>query len=444
MLIPRRCWPRVFAGQAYLRLRFSELVCRVRLCVCSNLTFNPKRMRPARSRCICCVSLVVTGRAYKMDCSQPIVLDQAPLALVECVSVYLCRLGPIVFSPARRSSSSRFARSFNMDDDDQGQRILITTWVLTGLSGLFLIVRLICKLKTKRRLWWDDHVLVLSWLMLLTSIILVTISVSKGLGRHVYAVDPENFSTLGLVGNLTGTFSILAATWSKTSFALTLLRLMQGKMKVLLWAIIATVNMFMGLNALFMWIRCSPPLKTWNPYVPGTCWGPHVYTNYGMFAAGYSAAMDFVLALLPWKIIWKLQMKRKEKVGVAMAMSMGIFAGATAIVKTIEIPTLASADFTYVSAGLVYWGAAESAVTIIAASIPVLRTLFRDMKTLSRRYYVSGSNNQTQGSRPGTLRRTPNRVVISGGPPPPVLLKTTLTNSSTDDKTPLRDPCGQI
>jgi len=34
--------------------------------------------------------------------------------------------------------------------------------------------------------------------------------------------------------------------------------------------------------------------------------------------------MDFVLALLPWKVIWKLQMKRKEKFGVALAMSMGI------------------------------------------------------------------------------------------------------------------------
>lgn len=34
--------------------------------------------------------------------------------------------------------------------------------------------------------------------------------------------------------------------------------------------------------------------------------------------------MEFILALLPWKIIWKLQMQRKEKVGVALAMSMGI------------------------------------------------------------------------------------------------------------------------
>ena len=40
--------------------------------------------------------------------------------------------------------------------------------------------------------------------------------------------------------------------------------------------------------------------------------------------AGFSALMDLVLALLPWKLIWGLQMKTKEKLGVAVAMSMGI------------------------------------------------------------------------------------------------------------------------
>jgi len=34
--------------------------------------------------------------------------------------------------------------------------------------------------------------------------------------------------------------------------------------------------------------------------------------------------MDLVLALLPWKIIWVLQLKRAEKVGIAVAMSMGV------------------------------------------------------------------------------------------------------------------------
>jgi hypothetical protein len=122
--------------------------------------------------------------------------------------------------------------------------------------------------------------------MLVGSIILVTISVSLGLGKHSYLVPPQNFGTLGLIGNITGTFSILAATWSKTSFALTLLRLMQGRMQYVLWFIIVTINIFMGLNAVFMWVRCAPVQKTWNPFAYGTCWDPQVYPNYGMFAAG--------------------------------------------------------------------------------------------------------------------------------------------------------------
>lgn len=39
---------------------------------------------------------------------------------------------------------------------------------------------------------------------------------------------------------------------------------------------------------------------------------------------GYSAAMDVTLAFLPWKYIWSLEMSRKEKIGVVIAMSMGV------------------------------------------------------------------------------------------------------------------------
>jgi hypothetical protein len=38
----------------------------------------------------------------------------------------------------------------------------------------------------------------------------------------------------------------------------------------------------------------------------------------------FSVCMDFVLALLPWKVIWNLQLNTRDKFGVAIAMSMGI------------------------------------------------------------------------------------------------------------------------
>lgn len=37
----------------------------------------------------------------------------------------------------------------------------------------------------------------------------------------------------------------------------------------------------------------------------------------------YSAASDFLLALIPWTLLIGLQMKKPEKIGVGVAMSMG-------------------------------------------------------------------------------------------------------------------------
>ena len=33
--------------------------------------------------------------------------------------------------------------------------------------------------------------------------------------------------------------------------------------------------------------------------------------------------MDFVLAILPWTVIWKVALRSKERIGVVVAMSMG-------------------------------------------------------------------------------------------------------------------------
>jgi len=125
-------------------------------------------------------------------------------------------------------------------------------------------------------------------------------------------------------GLLAGSFSILAAAWSKTSFALTLLRLCEGKTRFFVWFVIISINILMDLSGLVLYIQCSPVEKNWNINVAGTCWTPQIAVICGIITSVYSAIMDWALALLPWKLIWGLQMKKKEKIGVGLAMSMGM------------------------------------------------------------------------------------------------------------------------
>lgn len=158
------------------------------------------------------------------------------------------------------------------------------------------------------------------------SVILTTVTIPYGLGSHMADVPFQNYAIIGLLSNVNGTFAILASVWSKTAFAITLLRLMTESKwaRGFLWFVIVTINIFMGLVALFQWVRCSPVSKSWDFLVEGTCWEPEIQVSFAMFASAWSAATDILLSFLPWKLVWNLQMKTKEKIGVAVAMSMGV------------------------------------------------------------------------------------------------------------------------
>ncbi|CCC12081.1 unnamed protein product [Sordaria macrospora k-hell] len=256
-------------------------------------------------------------------------------------------------------------------------------WFLTALAALFLGLRIYCKKYRGRGLWWDDYVLVISWLSLTTSSALITYNATLGFGLPTSLFNPHNLPSVInhylLITNMAGTFSILAALWSKTSFAITVLRIAQDSwMRFLIWFIMISVNLSLGVAVALTWGQCDPIPKIWQPGLPGHCMDKQIQIHYNMFTAVYSGAMDIVLAILPWKIIWILTMNRKEKMGVLVAMSMGVFAGVISIVKAMELPAIGNSNFTFASTNLVILGIAESAMTIMAASIPILRALLRE------------------------------------------------------------------
>lgn len=47
--------------------------------------------------------------------------------------------------------------------ENQGPKVNIVCWVLVSLSAAFIALRVFCKFKTHRGLWWDDHILIVSW-----------------------------------------------------------------------------------------------------------------------------------------------------------------------------------------------------------------------------------------------------------------------------------------
>ncbi|KAK0736589.1 hypothetical protein B0T21DRAFT_182195 [Apiosordaria backusii] len=252
---------------------------------------------------------------------------------------------------------------------DYGPQLNATVWLLVSISAVFLFTRLYLKNCQNRGLWWDDYFLLGSWILLAAQAGLIAHVVSLGYGRQVIPI--ENFPFFPVPVNILSTVLIIANLWGKTSFALTLLRIPERWMRVCVWCILISLTGTLVVSAVMVWISCL------DIGLRGRCVPVDVSIRYNIFSCIYSATIDAVLAFLPWKFLWALEMSIKEKVGVVIAMSMGVFAGVAAAIKSAALPAVNNGTDPTASVPLLIWGNAEAAICIMAASIPILRALAR-------------------------------------------------------------------
>ncbi|KAK1985750.1 hypothetical protein LZ30DRAFT_649211 [Colletotrichum cereale] len=286
----------------------------------------------------------------------------------------------IAFVLAARSNTSDPQTVIDVSKDP-APRVVASIWVMISVSTVFLFLRVYCKKIRSRGMWIDDHILLVSWVFLLISTSLTTELMRLGFGKTIdFTPHMHTLSSVNVVINS------VALALSKTSFAVTMLRISSGRCKVFIWFLIISMNAVLATGAVASWIAaCDRPADSYEAVLPGACWRVQESVVMAMVSNGYSALVDFVLSLLPWAIIWGLGMKRHERIGVAIAMSLGIIAGLVGVIKVVKIMTIAGgADIPYRLSLLFIWAQAEPNVTIVASSIPVLRVLFSEMYSQSK------------------------------------------------------------
>jgi hypothetical protein len=119
---------------------------------------------------------------------------------------------------------------------------------------------------------------------------MLTEGVKYGIGMHFEDMNPATMYIVSIISYGAGFATILGAAWSKTSFAITLLRISNGWTTWVVWFIIISVNVVLGVSGTILWIQCWPIQKLWIYEVEATCWPKEIVEHYQTFTS----------STLPW------------------------------------------------------------------------------------------------------------------------------------------------
>ncbi|KAK5631089.1 hypothetical protein RRF57_006804 [Xylaria bambusicola] len=68
---------------------------------------------------------------------------------------------------------------------------------------------------------------------------------------------------------------------------------------------------------------CTPRERIWRRYIPGTCIN---FNAFNIFITVFHLISDVLMLLLPQRVIWKLRLATRQKVGVSVVFSGGAIA----------------------------------------------------------------------------------------------------------------------
>ncbi|TLS26559.1 hypothetical protein PpBr36_04075 [Pyricularia pennisetigena] len=363
---------------------------------------------------------------------------------------------------------------------DLEAKLLARNWSLTAVSGLVLLGRIYSRLwKQRLALWWDDWIIVLTWLLLLITSI-YSIFQLRGSGVPVSDLTAQERTDFMFWTQLVATIAVITSASAKTGFCATLIRAstpqllrqnqtrnsgswsqssaetarpqrkwrdnmgnwqwgmdwptggsnrkdnkekekeqsnskwrdssgnwqwpkkaknrqlpsmpnpaapeeptrnwrdsagnwqwglsIRGQTRQIWlrwtsWIVLVAVNIVSLLAGVLIWTRCNPIAKTYRPDVSGQCFSNTTTSAIFTSNNAFSGAMDLILSVLPLLILWGKGLTRGQKLGVTAA---------AAFVKAAETQLNMDGDPTITGASYLVWGAVESHVIVIAASLPSL------------------------------------------------------------------------
>ncbi|EHK22634.1 uncharacterized protein TRIVIDRAFT_221904 [Trichoderma virens Gv29-8] len=299
--------------------------------------------------------------------------------------------------------------------------IMVTAIVTWFLAAIVVGLRIISHRIKKISLWLDDWLIIAALLPSCAHVIGLGIySVSRGLGKHIWADPPDAKYAwaIGLFVAELGYFvTITCVKWSILAFYWRSFKV-RSSVKIPIY-ILAVIVLLWAIAVILVTIfQCQPTSAWWNRFNPTHPLRPDQYrctvdsVKFFYGNAIPTIVTDVLMLALPLPYITKLQLPRGQKFALVGIFLVGIFVTVVSIVRLHYLVrgNLADPDITWSFVDIALWSVVEGNVAIFCACLPFLRPVlskisfgFFSLSSLSskKQQQSSGSLKMSHHNRDG-------------------------------------------
>ncbi|KAI0390927.1 hypothetical protein F5Y17DRAFT_35533 [Xylariaceae sp. FL0594] len=262
-------------------------------------------------------------------------------------------------------------RNLGFDVNAPGTILLIIQTVFLALAWVASSMRAYVKLVLLRKVLIDDYLMLVALLgYTATAYFVISAVVEGGLGEPPGSGNLE-ITLRSLYGNMVASGPVSGLV--RVSIALFLLRIAVKRWhRIVLHTIIGTTVSTTLVYFFMILFQCSPPSRFWE-VGPGSCDHGLAVSTATLVWGSLSAAMDWVLGVLPIIVLWNVQINRQSKVGIVALLGFGIIAGIALIIRLVYIAGTKQIQAIPIAITAII----ELALGIIAGCIATLPPLFK-------------------------------------------------------------------
>ncbi|KAH7323134.1 hypothetical protein B0I35DRAFT_477021 [Stachybotrys elegans] len=269
----------------------------------------------------------------------------------------------------------------NFEDPPNRTRLgfIITTTCLV-ITSFFWLVRVYSRLFLLRRVRLEDFAGLVAMGMYVGVIwSAYSLAAVPGFWINQWNVRVIDMSSALYALHILPIMYILTQMFGKVAILLEWIHLFvpPGTRNTLFWtctAMIVTTVLFYTALFIAQQFYCTPYEKIWNRWVPGTCLDRR---DIELPSAYFNVVTDFLILLLPQRVIWNLNTTLRKRLGVSVVFSIGLLACASAVGRTIANAELDyEGDVTYGGSEPFFWGLAECTCALLVFSIHAVPLVF--------------------------------------------------------------------